>query len=1332
MTPRCRMATERRPLCRGLFFGMPFLVLVIASPETGCASHPDPGGSGPTATRHSALDRAALLQGAVSVAAGQSHSCARLATGGVVCWGDGSGGDLGNGSFAVSTIPVRVTGLSDAVDLAAGLYHTCAVRSTGEVVCWGDGRSGEFGPGISGEVAAPVTVAAVSDAVAVAAGADYTCALRRTGSVVCSELGMSGDLGAVSGLSDAVAVAAGTFTTCALRKTGEVACWGDDTEGQLGNGSTGGSSVLPVAVSGLSDAVAIAVGGEHACAIRATGGVVCWGRGFWGQLGDGTGTDSPVPVAVSGLSDAVAIAAEVEYTCAVRRTGAVACWGVNGADRQLGNGTSISALVPAAVSGLADAVAVACGGGHACAVRATGETVCWGRGSEGQLGNAGTADEATPVTVTAIPDAAAVTGGGDHTCALRATGAVACWGRGTEGQLGDGASGDSLVPVTVSGLADAVAVSAGLHQACALRAGGQVACWGDNSNGTAAVATTHSAVPVAVSGLADAVAVSAALQHACALRATGEVACWGSGVALGNPAVSVSAVPVSVSGLADAVAVVTGWTHTCALRRTGEIACWGEGNIGRLGNGSFADSSVPVAVSGVADAVAIAAGAAHTCAARQTGEVVCWGYNASFQLGDGTNSDSALPVTVPGLTDAVAVAAGLFHTCALRRTGEVACWGLTSEVVLFGVAGAVSATPVTVPGLSDAVAIAAGEHHTCALRKTGALVCWGDSASGQLGDGVSADSDVPVSVLAAVINDHPCSSAADCGSGFCVDGVCCDTACGGGDQTDCQACSVAAGGKVDGTCTASTATYVCQQAQGTCDVDVTCDGSTTACPDDPFKPAGTPCGTSIGPCDVPAQCTGAAPDCPANGVAPATTQCYFSTPADPCKADRFCTGSTNSCPSPDVPAADCLAANPGTEVPFTFGPEGGADAGTPDGGASDGTVTLTFYDITSPGEVALVETDDVGPAPSPGFEVLGFQGLHHYWEFKTNAVYNGPPGHPELAIKICIRYPQSWIANGTPEDQLYIEHWDSSGVGLKISGAPDTTDNIVCGSTPSLSPFALVAPLPSSLPILTVPAPIVVAATGAAGAAVSYVASATDPQDGPLTPACSSVSGSTFPIGTTTVTCTATDSLGIFARASFTITVRDAASWKGVPTTPVVVYATGTAGTTATYTTPTATDGGGGVLPVTCTPASGSSFRPGKTTVTCTAGNAGSTIFTVWAQFRAPGDGTFFLQPINPDGSSIFKQGSTIPVKFKLLGVSAGITSLAAHVLVAKVSSSVTGTYVEAVSTASGDSGNTFRYDPSGDQYVFNLSTKSMTIGTWSLRGDLGDGVDHSVTFSLK
>jgi hypothetical protein len=108
------------------------------------------------------------------------------------------------------------------------------------------------------------------------------------------------------------------------------------------------------------------------------------------------------------------------------------------------------------------------------------------------------------------------------------------------------------------------------------------------------------------------------------------------------------------------------------------------------------------------------------------------------------------------------------------------------------------------------------------------------------------------------------------------------------------------------------------------------------------------------------------------------------------------------------------------------------------------------------------------------------------------------------------------------------------------------------------------------------------------------------------------------------------------------------------------------------------------------------------------------------------------LQPVNADGTSSFKQGSTIPVKFQLTGADAGIRNLIGKLYLSQLDSVDPVSANEAVSTATADSGNTFRYDATAGQYIFNLSTKSLSQGTWYLRIDLGDGTSNVVKLRIK
>lgn len=341
--------------------------------------------------------------------------------------------------------------------------------------------------------------------------------------------GFAGSAGAATFES----VSGGLYHSCGIESSGQAFCWGDNSSGELGDGTTVGR-LVPNAVPALTDAKAISAGNWFTCAIRKPGQVVCWGVMTSGEIGNPTIVlNSEVPVPVPGLSDAVAISAGRDFACAIRSSGQAVCWGSNDFG-QLGDGTTADRKVPTAVSGLSDAASISVPDGtHACATRATGQAVCWGFNNSGRLGDGTTTDRLVPTPVSGLSDSVSIAAGGAHTCAVRSTGQARCWGSNSLGELGDGSTVDSAVPVTVSGLADALSISSGFDHACAVRATGQAVCWGSNSSGQVGNGTRTEdlepgpLVPTPVLGLSDVASLSAGSFHTCALRNSGEAECWG-------------------------------------------------------------------------------------------------------------------------------------------------------------------------------------------------------------------------------------------------------------------------------------------------------------------------------------------------------------------------------------------------------------------------------------------------------------------------------------------------------------------------------------------------------------------------------------------------------------------------------------------------------------------------------------------------------------------------------------------------------------------------------------------------------------------------------------
>jgi alpha-tubulin suppressor-like RCC1 family protein len=311
-----------------------------------------------------------LRSGVSTVSVGSDSACALTVGGAVVCWGDDSDGELGDGKTGFGgPTPTQVVGLSSGVvALAAGSgqveYHACAVLDDGSVKCWGDASGGRLG-----------TTQGLTYC------DSYPCALTPVN---------------VTGLAGpATSISSGGGTTCVILKGGAVQCWGVN-QGMLGDGSTVEYSSSPVQAKGLTSGVtAISVGLVSVCAIDSGGRVQCWGKNKWGGLGDGTTTDSGTPVEVKGLTSAVAISVGYGSACAITSNGGVSCWGAV-------PGMSTNTSTPIPMPDLQSGISVVSVGmnGTACVVREDGRLQCWGVNFSGILGNGSTTGQAmTPVDV---------------------------------------------------------------------------------------------------------------------------------------------------------------------------------------------------------------------------------------------------------------------------------------------------------------------------------------------------------------------------------------------------------------------------------------------------------------------------------------------------------------------------------------------------------------------------------------------------------------------------------------------------------------------------------------------------------------------------------------------------------------------------------------------------------------------------------------------------------------------------------------------------------------------------------------------------------------------
>ncbi len=351
-----------------------------------------------------------------------------------------------------------------------------------------------------------------------------------------------------------------------------------------------------------------------------------------------------------------------------------------------------------------------------------------------------------------------VSAGSTNACGVTTSGAAYCWGNNVSGQLGDGTTTDSYAPVLVAGGHTFVAVSAGIGDyGCGLTTSGAAYCWGRNKNGRFGDGTTTASTrPVAVAGGLAFANLSAGDDHTCGVTTGGAAWCWGNNIAgqLGNGSTTESRTPVAVAGGLKFAAVSTGVFHTCGVTTGGAVYCWGDNTYGQHGNGTTASSSVPVLMPTALTYAAVSAGnglGAYTCALSSGGEAYCWGYNGFGERGDGTTTASLVPVPVAGGLTLASLSAGGSHTCGVTAGGVAYCWGYNDDGQLGNGLETDSYVPVAVSGGLTFRMVSSGNgssDYTCGVTTGGAAYCWGFNEFGELGNGTTTESVLPVAVLA--------------------------------------------------------------------------------------------------------------------------------------------------------------------------------------------------------------------------------------------------------------------------------------------------------------------------------------------------------------------------------------------------------------------------------------------------------------------------------------------------------------------------------------------------------------------------------------------------------
>ncbi|WP_178382876.1 RCC1 domain-containing protein, partial [Paenibacillus sp. P46E] len=445
--------------------------------------------------------------------------------------------------------PIKETGISEVNAIVTGRYHIVVTKTDGSAWAWGsDNSEGQLGDGTTvahstpalvkentapkvnltyplGSKASPATTNVSNpsirwtqdDAALTRFGAYQVQVLNESGTVVI-------DSGEVTQPTTAtvnawtinkpllysqayqvrVRVSASWYHTLQIKADNKVWAWGQNSNGQLGDGTTT-SKTTAVVIPGLENMVSVAAGNMHSLALKSDGTVWSWGYNNAGQLGNGSNISQLSPVQVKNLTGVIAIVANGSSSYALKNDGTVWAWGENSSG-QLGDNTNTNRNVPVQVLGISGASMLAAGSSYVYALTSDGTVWGWGSSSNKQIpGSTGT-QTAKAVLMPGLTDIASIAAveanGYNYGLALKKDGSVGVWG------------GTSTDFRTVSGLSGAQAISGGIRNHVILT-DGSVWSWINGS-------------PIKETGISEVNAIVTGRYHIVVTKTDGSAWAWGS------------------------------------------------------------------------------------------------------------------------------------------------------------------------------------------------------------------------------------------------------------------------------------------------------------------------------------------------------------------------------------------------------------------------------------------------------------------------------------------------------------------------------------------------------------------------------------------------------------------------------------------------------------------------------------------------------------------------------------------------------------------------------------------------------------------------------------
>jgi len=349
-------------------------------------------------------------------------------------------------------------------------------------------------------------------------------------------------------------------------------------------------------------------------------------------------------------------------------------------------------------------------------------------------------------------------------CGIKTDDSLWCWGLNGGGQVGDGTSGtnrESPTPVSGGGAWESVSIGDG--SSCGIKTDDTLWCWGSDHRGRLGNGATGSvSLPGPISGGGAWRSVSVRRTTACGIKTDNTLWCWGEndfGQRGDANTTTEQQVPLQVFPALNWSIVSVEGTSTCAITVQGVRYCWGDNGSGQLGSSTAPDpQGVPVQTASSDRWVAVSMNSDSACAIRIDGRLFCWGNNPNIlaQNSGSFTADTPTQVHGGGTWKKIVVAGGYTaHACGIKSDDTLWCWGYNGTGQLGNGSTSTSYIPVQVgtatwSEVSGGGTFINGSYSTCGIQTNGSLWCWGSDDDGKLGNGATTGNQLsPVNISGA-------------------------------------------------------------------------------------------------------------------------------------------------------------------------------------------------------------------------------------------------------------------------------------------------------------------------------------------------------------------------------------------------------------------------------------------------------------------------------------------------------------------------------------------------------------------------------------------------------